>query len=352
MKKIILIFIFFGIAVGYCNAQFISKEDSSKIQQIFYYFEGKLPGAMISIIENGSEVYFKSFGLADNETKEPLTRNHYFYLTSMGKIYTTIAILKLVEMNKLSLDESLNDIFTDFPEYGKNVKIKNLLSHTSGLIDYDPSIINTNEELLRFLYDQDSLKIETGSQWLYSNSDYPMLASIIEKRAKMDYRKFIKKYIFKKLKTNKKQFIDELSNDLIVKGYKEKSWNFTLINDPYGKIYGEKGVFLTLDDLIKTENAIFYNKNNPVMNYQNVFNKVQLSNTGLINYGLGWYIVPQDKENPEKTIYWIGGRDHGFQTVLVHFPEENLSVIILINRDQMYNSIIKMAVEIGKLALD
>jgi len=352
MKKVIIFFILICVGSRYSNAQLISKEDSSMIQQAFYFFEGKLPGAMVSIISNGSEIYFRNFGLANYETKEKLTRNHYFYLSSLGKIYTSMAILKLVETNKLSLDESISDIFPDFPKYGEKITVRNLLSHTSGLIDYNPSELSSNLELLKYLYDQDSLKINPGSQWLYSNSDYPLLASIIEKRSKTTYHKYLKKSIFKKLKVNKFQFINELKNESIVKGYHEKSLNFTPVNESYGHVYGERGIFLTFNDLVKTENAIFSNKNIPIKSYNKSFEKFLTSNNYEINYGLGWYIVPQDKENPDKTIYWIGGRDHGFQNVIVHFPDEKLSVIILINRDQMYNSIVKMAVDIGKLAID
>jgi CubicO group peptidase (beta-lactamase class C family) len=334
------------------KAQYLSKEDSLRIKEIFYYFEGQLPGAIVSVISNGNEIYYKSSGLANVETKDKITKNHYFNLSSISKIYTSMAIFKLIEMKKLSMDETLKDIFPDFPVYGQKVTVKNLLSHTSGLMDFDPKEIKTNKDLLAYLYNQDSLKIEPGTYWDYSNSDYPMLASIIEKKAKTTYPKFLKKYIFKNLKVSKTQFFEELDGKPFINGYHEKSWNFTIINDQYDKLYGEKGVFLTMDDLIKTENAIFYNINNPVKIFGKSFDRISLINNIQINYGLGWYLVPQDKENPEKTIFWIGGRDHGIQDVIVHFPAEKLTVILVINRDQMYNSIVKTAVDIGKLFLN
>ncbi|OFX21540.1 MAG: hypothetical protein A2041_02450 [Bacteroidetes bacterium GWA2_31_9b] len=353
MKKFgIILLVFFIVSISNSNAQVISKEDSLKLKDSFYYFNGLLPGAIVSIVSNGNEIYYRNFGLANNDTKEKISRNHFFNISLMGRMYTAMAILKLEEMNKLSLDESLTDIFPDFPKYGENITVKNLLSHTSGLVNYDPLKISTNKELLKYLYIQDSLTFQPGSQWSYSNSDFPILASIIEVKSKMAYQKFLKKHIFKNLKISKKQFFDEFKAELLVSGHNEKSWNYTVVNDAYSKIYGEKGIFLTIDDLLKTENAIFYNKNNPVENYNKSFEKFKTINAIEINFGLGWYIVPQDKENTEKTIYWIGGKDHGMQTVIVHFPVEKLSVILIINRDHMYTNIVKMAVDIGKLVIE
>lgn len=350
MKKFLIVFV--CLLLLYQNdsrAQSMSSEDSVKIDKSFYFYKGSLPGAMVCVLDHGKEVYSQISGLANNDTKEELTRDHLFYLSSTSRIFTSMAIFRLVDMGELNLDESIRDFYPELPEYTNNVKIKNLLSHTSGLVNYDKEEIKTRKELINFLSRQDSLRFEAGTSWDYSNTDYIILAGIIEKKSNKSYKKFLKKEVFKKLKISKNQFIDEIGDELIVNGHNEKaSWNYTLAAEPNDKILGERGVYLSLDDIIKTENAIFQNKNiSP--EYSESFERFVNHNGININYGYSWYIVPQDKENPDKTIYWIGGRNDGFQNVIVHFPEQKVSVLLFINRDKTYYSLVKTAVDIGKL---
>lgn len=350
MKNILIILVCLLLfSVNKVKAQNMSSEDSVKIDKSFYYYQGSLPGAMVCVLDHGKEAYSQISGLANNDTKEKLTRDHLFYLSSTSKFFTSMAIFRLIEMDKLSLDESIKDLYPELPEYVRDVKIKNLLSHTSGLVNYDKEKIKTRKELLNFLSGQDSLRFEAGTSWNYSNTDYIMLAGIIEKKSKKSYKKFLKKEVFKKLKISKNQFIDEIADELIVNGHNEKaSWNYTLAAEPNDEILGERGVYLSLDDIIKTENAIFQNKDiSP--GYSESFERFVNHNGININYGYSWYIVPQDKENLDKTIYWIGGRSDGFQNVIVHFPEQNVSVLLFMNRDKTYYSLVKTAVDIGKL---
>ncbi|NOQ26614.1 MAG: serine hydrolase [Bacteroidales bacterium] len=350
MKKFLIVLVCFLLLYqNNSRAQNMSSEDSVKIDKSFYFYRGSLPGAMVCVLDHGKEVYSQISGLANNDTKEKLTRDHLFYMSSVSKIFTSMAIFQLIEMDKLSLDESIKDLYPELPEYTSNVKIKNLLSHTSGLVNYDKEKIKNRKELLSFLSEQDSLRFEAGTSWNYSNTDYILLAGIIEKKSKKSYKKFVKKEVFKKIHINKNQFYDEIADDLIVNGHNEKaSWNYTLATEPNDRILGERGVYLSLDDLIKTENAIFQNK---IISpeYSKSFNRFINHNGVNINYGYSWYIVPQDKDNPDKTIYWIGGRNDGFQNVIVHFPEQKVSVLLFINRDKTYYSLVKTAVEIGKL---
>ena len=100
----------------------------SNIDWFFTEFVGDKPGIVVSVMKQGDIVFNKAYGYSNIESKEKMVVDKIFNLDALSKSFTSVAILKLEEKNKLSLDDNLNDIFIDFPEYGKDVKVRNLLS--------------------------------------------------------------------------------------------------------------------------------------------------------------------------------------------------------------------------------
>ncbi len=152
------------------------------------------PGAAVLVLRNGHKEFEKAYGVSDLRTLRPIDPVTNFRLASCSKQFTAMAIMLLVQDGKLHYEDRLTDIFPDFPEYGQAITIRNLLNHTSGLLDYEdlmaqPDLnIHTDqipqiqdEEVLQLLKQQKTTKFVPGTKWEYSNSGYVVLGTIVAK---------------------------------------------------------------------------------------------------------------------------------------------------------------------------
>ncbi|MBK7631174.1 MAG: serine hydrolase [Ignavibacteriales bacterium] len=179
------------------------------IDKIFIeYNNPKLPGAAVMVIENGDKVFIKGYGLANLEKDIGVTVETNFRLASVTKQFTAMSILMLIDRGKLSFETTLKNIFPYFPDYGNNITIKNLLQHTSGLIDYEDLIDDTvtvqvkDKDVLDMIMKTDSTYFIPGSQHKYSNTGYSLLALTVEKISGIPFRDFLRDNIFTPLEMN------------------------------------------------------------------------------------------------------------------------------------------------------
>ena len=180
---------------------------TSAIDALFdEYNRPDCPGASVMVIHDGKALFAKGYGLANLEDKIPCSTNTNFRLASVTKQFTAMAVMILAERNKLSLDERLTDCFPEFPEYGRQITVRHLLSHTSGLIDYEDVIPKGTEipvldrDVLRLLMQQDKTYFPPGTKYKYSNSAYALLALMVEARSGSTFAQFLNQNIFRPLK--------------------------------------------------------------------------------------------------------------------------------------------------------
>ena len=183
------------------NSQSINFQ--SQVDSLFSKYNSPNPGAALEIISNGEIVFKKGYGFANLEEQVPVNSETNFRLASVTKQFTATAVLQLIEQGKLSLDDKLTDIFSGFPNYGEKITVKNLLNHTSGLIDYEDLIPDTatiqvsDQDALESMMKQDSTYFEPGTKWQYSNTGYALLSLIVEKISGESFPKFLnRKYFF------------------------------------------------------------------------------------------------------------------------------------------------------------
>ena len=162
------------------------------------------PGLAISIINKNEVLYSKGFGIANLDYAIKNTDSTIFSLASVSKQFTAAAIWALIEEGKLSLDDNLHQFFPDFPEYGKSIKIKHLLNHTSGIrnyhtlmylsgFDYDQDYYD-NQTVLSLANRQKNLNHISGEKVSYSNTNYNILALIIEQLSGQNLNDYLKFY--------------------------------------------------------------------------------------------------------------------------------------------------------------
>src|SRR4029077_9192455 len=173
------------------------------------------PGFAVLIRHGGRNVYSRTKGVRDLRSKVKIDGQTNFRLASFTKQFTAMAVMLLVHDGRLRYDQTLTEIFPDFPAYGKLITVRNLLNHTSGLPDYEdlmdvfekkngsswtPDKQIQDAEVLELLKKAQSGKFAPGTSWSYSNSGYVVLGLIIAKASGESYGEFLQARIFAPLK--------------------------------------------------------------------------------------------------------------------------------------------------------
>lgn len=329
---------------------------TARIDALFTGFDHpNAPGASVMVIHHGKPVFAKGYGLANLDTKTPCTTNTNFRLASVTKQFTAMAVMILVERKALSLDESLAAFFPEFPEYGKAITVRQLLTHTSGLIDYEDAIPEgttipvLDQDVLRLLIAADVKRRTTsdaapnqsaaqtatyfppGSQYRYSNTAYALLALIVEVRSGQTFARFLRENIFEPLKmTNTlayEQGYAPVPNRAFGHSLKSNVWQRT-DQSLTSSVLGDGGIYSSVSDLFKWDQALYKARlvSEPMLRV--AFSPLTPTDKPGRSYGFGWYVTGY---RGLKEIYH-SGETIGFRTRIVRYPEMKFTVIILANR--------------------
>ncbi len=311
------------------------------------------PGAAVMVIKEGKPLFAKAYGLADLERKIPCTTDTNFRLASVTKQFTAMAVLILAERGKLSLEDQLPKFFPEFPAYGKAISLHHLLSHTSGLPDYEDHIPNgttiplSDRDVLFILRQQNKTKFAPGAQFHYSNSAYALLALVVENVSGKTFPAFVKEQIFDPLSmTNSIAYVPGLScvpNRAY--GYVNGTGGWELSDQSVtSAVLGDGGIYSSVADLFKWDRALYTGKLISRKMLAGAFTahsgQSDFQGSG---YGYGWYVGNfRDTER-----IWHYGSSCGFSTRIERFLGRRLSVIVLTNRrDAEISPIVEKLVEL------
>jgi CubicO group peptidase (beta-lactamase class C family) len=293
------------------------------------YFSGS-----ILIAKDGVPLFSKGYGMANYEHRVPNTTSTVFQIGSLTKQFTSMAIMQLVEQGKLSVTDSIAKYIDNCPDAWKNITIKNLLTHTSGIVnvsslpDWDDyhSIQSYSKEQLLDLYRNKPLQFKPGEKHKYSNSNYHLLGNIIERITGLDYYAYLDKYIFKPLGMGQtgyafpRQVIPNRAS-----GYYSVLTSFT--NAPYLNIaltYSSGSLRSTLGDMLLWDHALYTTKLVEKETLNEIFTPFKN------NYGYGWIIA--NKFNRKTMSH--SGSINGFSSYLFRFPDDKITIIVLCNSDK------------------
>lgn len=280
MKKAVilslLILIFFDV-----SAQSISENLKSIVNQ---YSSDSILNASVIIAQKDKILFQVSFGYKNIETKAMNSPSTRFPIASLTKQFTSTAILLLQENNKLSINDNIGD-YLKLPELLKNIPIKNLMNHSSGIPDYwQNNIENNKDSIYKFLANIDSLLFPLNTAYSYCNSAYFLLGEIIEKASGKRYADFLSENIFIPLGMKNTCVYDRQEIDRAI-GYDE-AWN----KNDYLMTTGDGGIISTVEDLYLWDKALFENKILSSVTRDKMFCPLTLNNGETINYGYGWDI--------------------------------------------------------------
>ena len=311
-----------------------------KVEDLFSdYRTGESPGASVLVAMNGKIVFVKTYGYANLEEKIFVETKTNFRLASVTKQFTAAAVLILVQRELLNLETKLTDIFTDFPAYGNKITIKHLLTHTSGLIDYEDLIPDMatiqvkDADVLRMLYEQNSTYFVPGSKFRYSNSGYALLAVIVEKISEQGFSKFLKEYIFEPLQMNTTVAHEEGNSVVNNRAYGYSRTDSGWIRKDQSltsAVLGDGGIYSSIEDLYKWDKSLYKNMILSERMLQESTTRSLLNDGEKIDYGYGWHL----KTHKGNEIVYHGGSTQGFRNVIYRVPSQKFTVIILTNRNE------------------
>ena len=341
-----VLFLFIAIVSFGQNRQIEKKLDGLLTQQ----FKQNQPGCEVLVAKQGKIIYKKAFGSADIELNVPMKPDMVFNLASITKQFTAVAVMQLVEQGKISLHDSIQKYFPDFPSKKYTITIENLLTHTSGIKDYmqvdapEPYMERwdfTPKQLIDVFKDF-PLEFKPGTQFRYSNSGYALLGYIIEKVSSESYPEYIKEHILLPLGLNHTYY--DTNNTIIpgrVNGYfKDKDglkkadyWSPTIA-------YAAGGLISNVEDLYRWNRGLLSYKILDKKYLDKAFTPYQLSDGTSTNYGYGWYI---NTTNGIKSIEHSGAKN-GFLSNEIYYPKQDIFIALLFNsenapKDAISNSV-------------
>lgn len=295
----------------------------------------------ILVAENGKVIYRKGFGYANKETKQLLKPEFCFDLASVSKQFTAMGIMILKERNKLSYDDKITKYFPEFPAFGKDITIRNLLNNTSGMPLYQPFANKdnlTNAEILKIIEEREALDANIGERYVYNNAGYVMLGLIIEKVSNMSLAEFLKENIFKPLKMKNSFVGDAPKIDL-----KNRALGYSVIGelDDYTVSHtGSTSLFSNVDDLFLWDQALYTEKLVSKKTIEEALSPAVLNNGSLSNYGFGWFLTPEKKSVNHS------GSDFGYRTFIMRDLDKKNSYIWLTNAgNAISKDMINVAIE-------
>ncbi len=285
----------------------------------------------------GHVIYERAFGLANRERKIPLTANSSCQLASVTKTFTGAATLYLYQNKQLDIDQPVTTYIKDFPYPG--ITLRMLLDHRSGLPDYTHWVPNYksdqrtpiyNDEMLALMTkNKPHLEFKADTRFTYCNTNYAVLAKVIEVVSGMPYAKFMHDYIFQPLGMNH-TFVYDPAKGLPEDAAISYRYNWAREPDMFADgVYGDKGIYSTPEDMYRWDQSFYKNTLLNAATIDLAYGPCSFERPGVKNYGLGWRMLCYP--NGSKVIYHNGWW-HGNNTSFYRLIQDNFTIVVLGNK--------------------
>ena len=295
----------------------------------------------VLVAKNGKIIYEKAIGWADYLHRDSLKINSVFELASITKTFTSTAIMMLVENGKLKLDQDVKEFFPDFPYDGITVKL--LLTHRSGMMNYvyfiddlwkaqkkNQRVGVTNQEVMKQIAEHKPAPyMKPDRKFHYNNSNYMVLAAIIEKVSGQKYSQFMKENIFiplgmKQTAVYSKAEYDKIPVDVV--GH-DRNWRRSVAQNFLDGPVGDKGIYSTIHDLYLFDRAMRKGQLLEGSTMDSIYAPRNEMQKGHFNYGYGWRTFVEGKH---KVVYHTGWW-HGFRHIYLRQLDKDVTIILLTN---------------------
>jgi len=344
MKKEVLPFLFITtLFFGGCKNEVVPQinDFSTKVDPLFNDWASNQPGGAVAVLHKGNLVYERYFGLANLESKKCFEKNTLTDIGSISKQFTACLIALLEEDNKLSIEDDIRKYIPELPDYFDTVKIKNLIFHTSGIRDYEALEMlkgnhyfgdhMTNPYVVDLMARQKSLNFKPNTSYEYSNSNYILLAEIVERVSRKTLNEFAKDKIFGPLKMTSTFFHRNQGEDFKNRAIGYEFVDSVFIRPEYDShLIGDGGLFTTLSDIIKWDANFYDNKlgNKSQDLIRRMEHREKLLNGSLNNMAFAQIFTPHPFG---QNSFSHGGSGGGYRSFYIRFEDSKFSVIVLSN---------------------
>jgi CubicO group peptidase (beta-lactamase class C family) len=296
----------------------------------------RIPGMSVAILRGDSLVLARGYGLANIEHRVPATDSTVYQSGSVGKQFTSAAIVTLAREGKLGLDDPIRKHVPEAPSGWGKVTIRHLLTHTSGIPDYTTDLVDFRhdytEEALARLYARLRLEFQPGSTWSYSNTGYALLGFIVRRVSGKFYGDYLKERVFEPLGMRTARVISErdivpnraAGYELVDGEIKNQAWVSPSLNTT-----ADGALYLTVHDLARWAIGLNHARIPDSAGLAQSWTPVRLNDGGTYPYGFGWRV--DDQRGYPRIGH--GGSWQGFRASIQRYPEHDLTVIALANLD-------------------
>ncbi|WP_027484605.1 serine hydrolase domain-containing protein [Rhodanobacter sp. OR87] len=307
------------------------------IDALMQRYSGDVPGASLLVLKDGKPIVRRSYGLANLEDEGKATPATNYRLASVSKQFTATAILLLAESGRLKLDDPVRRWLPSLPETTAAVTLRQLLTHTGGLVDYEDLIPPgstgqvSDNDVLRLLSATPKTYFAPGTAYRYSNSGYVLLGLVVERASGISLPLYLRQHIFQPLHMDHTLLYErggpEVENRAY--GYSEENGGWTRTDQSVtSATRGDGGIYSSIDDLAKWDAALYDDRLLSTTSRKLAFSP-HVKVTGEpyeASYGYGWRITGDT--------LWHSGESIGFRNVIVRWPKQRLTVILLSNRNE------------------
>src|SRR5580692_11660053 len=331
------------LVLGTCSVpRAVPAEDktASAVDEVFADLtKAGSPGCAVAVYRNGRISYSKGYGLANLEEDVPITPESVFDIGSTSKQFTAASILLLEKQGKLSVGDNLRKYLPELPDYGNKITILHLLNHTSGLRDYltlmelagiNTDSVTTDEDALALIVRQRALNFAPGSEWLYSNTGFFLLSTIVKRVSGKTLREFAAEHIFTPLGMAHTQYRDNhtllIADRALAYDPNEKKDGYTL-NVSYFEQTGDGAVHTSVEDLLKWDENFYSGQVGGKIFLAELQEQGKLNSGKVLDYAKGLSIVEYRGLHTVRH----GGSWGGYRAELLRFPDQHFSVACLCN---------------------
>ena len=345
-----------------------------KIEAIFAPLsDSRSPGLAVLVQHGGRAVFERGYGVRDLQSFAAIGPETNFRLASCTKQFTAMAIMLLVHDRKLKYEQSLAEIFPEFPAYGATVTINSLLHHTSGLPDYETLMEQEEKnggrkwteenqiydsDVLALLEKEHTTQFPPGTKWAYSNSGYVVLGLVVAKASGKSFGDFLHERIFAPLKMDQTVAYEKNKNEVANRAFGHSrnggAWKQTDQSSTSATL-GDGGVYSSLNDLAKWDEALAEHTLLSEVEMRAALTPASLVGGSKavwpadqdraagtpVTYGYGWFLDPYRGH----ARMWHYGETMGFRTYIERFgasasetgrPDQSaLSIVVLCNRTDL-----------------
>lgn len=331
-----------SVSAAACSAASHSQDSVALSAQVDSLFLREIqpgtPGCAVGVYRSGTIVLARGYGVASVEDGRPITSRSTFNLGSASKPFTALAALMLEQRGRLSMDDDVRRWVPELPDYGKPIRVRDLLQHTSGFRDYGPlqllsgREVTTQSQFLELVASQRALNFEPGTRHEYSHTDFGVLGLIIQRMVGVPFGEHLQNAVFDPMGMQG-SFVDDLHH----RSAKERVFGHRVsplgpsVEFPKSQTFGGDNVYSSVEDLARWDRNFDEPRVGDPALIARMLSRPTLPNGDTIPYAYGLRL------DTYRGLRTVSRRGHppGTRTDFVRFPDQRFTVATLCNSDAL-----------------